>query len=108
MGRAAGVLLCIVLAAGLVWAADKDAERAFRQGQRLQQDGKLAEALEAFKRAADLDPRDPRFVLHREITRQQLAFRHVNAGMHLMRRKQYAEAVREFERASEIDPSNEF
>ncbi len=97
-----------MLLAGLSWAGSGDAKRLFHEGQRQQQEGKLAEAFESFRRAAQMDPRDPLYVLHREIARQQLAFRHVNAGMHFMRRKQFGDAVRELERAAEVDPSNEF
>lgn len=99
------LFLLFLAAAG---AADRQAERAFRQGQRLEREGKLREALDAYTHAAELEPRDPRFVLRREMVRQRAAFQRVSAGLRQVRRKQYAEAVREFEQAHEIDPSNEF
>lgn len=104
-GRFLFLLLAVAVAAV---AADRQAERADRDGRRLEQQGKLREALEAYTRAAELAPRDPRFILHREMARQRAAFLHVSSGLRLMRRKQYAAAVREFEQAQEIDPSNDF
>ena len=101
-------ILCVfLLLAGLGQAADRQAQRAYREGQRLEKAGKLREALDAYKRAAELAPRDPRMILHREMARQRVAFQHVSAGLRLVRQKRYAEAVSQFEQASELDSSNE-
>jgi general secretion pathway protein D len=106
--RAIPVLICLLLLGALAPGADRQAERAYREGRRLQRDGKLREAFEAYQRAADLVPRDQRFVVAREMTRQQAAFAYVNAGERLMRAGRYADAIREFEQAADLDPSNDF
>ncbi len=107
------VVVCLACLLTLLLAAeaaggDREAARAFREGQRLERQGKLREALEAYTRAAEREKRDPRFVLHREMVRQRAAFQHVSAGLLLLRRRQYAEAAREFEQAHDLDPSNDF
>jgi tetratricopeptide (TPR) repeat protein len=102
------VLICLLLLGALAPGADREAERAYRDGRRLQRDGKLREAFEAYKRAADREPRDQRFVVAREMTRQQAAFAYVNAGERLMRAGRYADAIPEFEQAADLDPSNDF
>jgi len=106
--RSIPVLICLLLLGGLAPGADREAERAYRNGRRLQRDGKLREAFEAYKRAADREPRDQRFVVAREMTRQQAAFAYVNAGERLMRAGRYADAIPEFEQAADLDPSNDF
>ena len=106
---ATGRILCVLLLlAGLGQAADRRAQRAYREGQRLEKAGKFREALDAYTRAAELAPRHPRMILRREMARQRAAFQHVSAGLRLVRKKRYAEAVSQFEQASELDPSNEF
>ena len=105
----AGRILCVLLLlAGLSQAADRRAQRAYREGQRLEKAGKFREALDAYTRAAELAPNHPRMILRREMARQRAAFQHVSAGLRLVRKKRYAEAVSQFEQASELDPSNEF
>ena len=105
----AGRILCVLLLlAGLGQAADPRAQRAYREGQRLEKAGKFREALDAYTRASELAPRHPRMILRREMARQRAAFQHVSAGLRLVRKKRYAEAVNQFEQASELDPSNEF
>ena len=106
---ATGRILCVLLLlAGLGQAADRQAQRAYREGQRLEKAGKLREALDAYKHAAELAPRDSRMILRREMARQRAVFQHVSAGLRLVRQKRYAEAVSQFEQASELDSSNEF
>jgi general secretion pathway protein D len=102
------VLICLLLLGALAPGADREAERAYRDGRRLQRDGRLREAFEAYKRAADREPRDQRFVVAREMTRQQAAFAYVNAGERLMRAGRSADAIPEFEQAVDLDPSNDF
>ena len=102
------ILCVLLLLAGLGHAADRRAERAYREGVHLERAGKLRQALDAYTRAAELAPSDPRLILRREMARQRAAFQHVGGGLRLSRKKRYAEAVREFEQAWEIDPSNEF
>jgi len=106
--RSIPVLICLLLLGALAPGADREAERAYRDGRRLQRDGKLREAFEAYKRAADREPRDQRFVVAREMTRQQAAFAYVNAGERLMRAGRYADAILEFEQAADLDSSNDF
>ena len=106
--RSIPVLICLLLLGAPASGADREAERAYRDGRRLQRDGKLREAFEAYKRAADREPRDQRFVVAREMTRQQAAFAYVNAGERLMRAGRYPDAIQEFEQAADLDPLNDF
>ncbi len=105
---ACSVVLTVLLAAAVGGAAERAGARAFRDGQRLEREGRLREAFQAFQRAAELEPRDPRFLLRCEVARQLAAFQYTNSALHLLRRKQFAAAVRELEQAQEIDPSNDF
>ena len=111
---AAGRILCarilcaLLLLAAPSQAADRQAQRAYREGLRLERAGQLREALDAYKSAAELAPRDSRMILRREMARQRAVFQHVRAGLRLVRQERYAEAVIQFEQASELDPSNEF
>ena len=105
MGRVLPALLVMTCA---LWASDRQAERAFREGRRLERAGKFRQALEAFTRASELEPREPRFLLHREMARQRAAFLHTSAALRLMRNRLWAEAVRELEQAHETDPTNDF
>lgn len=89
-------------------AANRDAERAFREGRKLARAGKVVEAFEAYRRAAELEPKDIRFIMAREVARQHAAFRFANAGVLLLEQRRYTEAIRELEQAEKIDPSNDF
>lgn len=102
---ALGAILGLAAAAA---GGDREAARAYREGLRLERAGKLREALEAYTRASEREPRDARIILRRETVRQRAAFLHVRAGVSLAARKKYVEAVRELELAHQIDPSNEF
>ena len=104
----ARILCALLLLAALGQAADRRAERAYRDGLRLERAGKFRQALDAYTLAAELAPRDPRMILRRETARQRVVFQRVSAGLRLVRKKRYAEAVGQFEQASELDPSNEF
>lgn len=101
-------LTTILVLAALLAASAGDAERAFREGQKLERMERWRDAFQQYARAAELAPRDPRYVVRREYTRQRAAFVHAHSGVRLMEKKRYADAVRDFEAAAEIDPSNTF
>lgn len=108
MKRIGLFLALLLMAAGLCQAANQQAERAFREGRKQERAGKVVEAFEAFRRAAELEPNNTAYVLAREVARQNAAFRFANAGIRLFDRGLYAEAIHELEQAAKIDPSNDF
>jgi general secretion pathway protein D len=108
MKRVCFCMAICVLAAGLATAANPEAERAFRQGQRLERAGRTLEAFEAYRRAAELEPAEPRYAMSRELARQRAAFPFANAGVRLLDQRRYAEAAQELGRAAEIDPNSDF
>lgn len=108
MKRICFCLVVVLAAGGLALAANREAERAFGEGRKLERAGKVVEAFEAYRRAAELEPNDIRFIMAREVARQHAAFRFASAGVLLVDQRRYAEAIRELEQAAKIDPSNDF
>lgn len=88
--------------------AIKQGRKAFERGLRLRDREKLAEALEEFRRAADLVPDNVEYLTVREVARQQLVYQHLERGNALLADKQQLQALAEFRMALELDPGNEF
>ncbi len=86
----------------------KQAFSAYRQGQRYKDHNRLAEAFEAFKHAAALDPYNADYASAREFARQQLIHDRIEEGNKLLSDGQKAKAAIAFGTALELDPSNEF
>jgi type II secretory pathway component GspD/PulD (secretin) len=86
----------------------QDAAHAFKQGLRLQGEGKLDRALDAFAYAQKLVPSQPDYLSSEAIVRQQLVMRHLERGNYFLAEKRQVEAVAEFRTAVEFDPGNEF
>src|SRR6266481_7132652 len=88
--------------------ARHEAKKAFERGVKLQKDNKLDEALDEFKKAADLVPRDMQYLTLRELVRQQLVFDHLQRGNAALASNQQVLAMGEFHSALNLDPTNEF
>jgi general secretion pathway protein D len=88
--------------------ARQEAKKAFQRGMKLQKDNKLENALDEFKKAADLAPRDVEYVTLRELVRQQLVYDHLRRGNAALANDQQVLAMGEFRAALNLDPSNDF
>jgi hypothetical protein len=86
----------------------KEAKQAFQRGLKLQKNNKLDSALDEFKKAADLAPRDVQYVTMRELVKQQLVFEHLQRGNNALADGQQVLAMGEFRSALNIDPTNDF
>lgn len=86
----------------------KQAKQAFQHGLKLQKEKKLDNALDEFKKAADLAPRDVQYVTMRELVKQQLVFDHLQRGNTALADGQQILAMGEFRTALSLDPTNDF
>jgi general secretion pathway protein D len=86
----------------------KEAKQAFERGLHYQKDNQLEGALDEFKKAAELAPRDVQYVTLRELVRQQLVFDHLKRGNSALADGQQVLAMGEFRAAMSLDPTNDF
>ena len=86
----------------------QDAAHAFKEGLKLQGEGKLDKALDSFEYAQKLVPTHPDYLSSEAIVRQQLVMHHLERGNFFLAEKRQVEAVAEFRSAVELDPANEF
>jgi tetratricopeptide (TPR) repeat protein len=86
----------------------KAAKEWFEDGVKLSTQGKTKQALDAFRQAADLVPRDAEYASAREVTLQQLVAQYVERGSSQMSEKQPIPAAASFREALQLDPSNPF
>jgi tetratricopeptide (TPR) repeat protein len=86
----------------------KAAHNAFERGVKWQKSNKLDEAFSEFEEAARLAPQNAEYLAAREMTRQNLASKHLERGNSDMLQGQQAEALAEFLTALNLDPQNEF
>lgn len=89
-------------------ATRKAAKQAFQRGLKFQKGYKLEQALEEFKKAADLAPRDVEYVTMRELVKQQLVYDHLKKGNNALVENQQVLAMGEFQTALNLDPTNDF
>jgi general secretion pathway protein D len=87
--------------------AEKEAEKAFKRGVKLQPTNP-DQAYEEFMHAADLVPRNINYITAREATRQQLVTRHIDRGNTALEVGKQVEALADFRTALKLDPANEF
>lgn len=88
--------------------ARQEAKKAFERGVKLQKENKLEDALDQFKKAADLVPRDVQYLTLQELVRQQLVFNHLQRGNAALASDQQVLAMGEFRAALNLDPHNDF
>ena len=86
----------------------KEAKAAFTDGLKLQHARHMQEALEAFDKAAQLDPHNVNYVTARELARQQLVFDDLQRGNEAISQGRQTEASADFRSALQLDPKNDF
>jgi general secretion pathway protein D len=89
-------------------ADSKAAQKAYKQGSKLQKQNRQDEAFKKFSEAAELDSTNPEYTTAREVVRQQLVYKHLQAGNEALLRQDRMRALAEFHAASELDPANQF
>src|SRR4051812_37652731 len=110
------ILIALMLAAAIPAWADpasseetaKSARKAFEQALKLEKQDKTDAAFEKFREAAELDPSNVEYLTGREVARQKLVQRHVEAGNQALLQNDRIRALGEFRAASQLDPSNQF
>jgi general secretion pathway protein D len=85
-----------------------EAKSAFESGVKLKNSGKLEEAFDKFKQAAQLNPHSVDYVTAREITREELAMDAIERGNKALSEQKQIVAMAEFRRALQFDPNNQF
>ena len=86
----------------------KRASKEYKKGLQASSANDLAKALEHFKTAADISPRDVHYVTAREMTKQRLVFARLDEGNKALEAGKRIEALAAFRAVAELDPSNEF
>jgi general secretion pathway protein D len=86
----------------------KKAHKQFERAQKLQRDGKLDEAADAYDRAVELAPQNTEYLSAREMLRQQQVSQHLERGNQFMSAHKTVEALAEFRQALALDPHNEW
>lgn len=86
----------------------KAAQKAFKQGLKLQKQKRDAEAFQKFKEAAELDPSNVEYTTAREVLRQQMVYQHLQAGNQALLAQDRVKALAEFHAAAQLDPKNQF
>jgi general secretion pathway protein D len=99
--RSLGIVLTLALLAGGCAAT-----RAFRQGDSAVRAGNLDEAVAAYRRAAQADPRNPNYTIALQRTMVAASRAHLDRGKEFEDRDQLEAALGEYRLASEYDPSN--
>jgi general secretion pathway protein D len=105
------LLLMAILGASAAAATKAEVEaarKAFQKALKLQKQNRLAEAFTKFKQAADLEPGNFQYVTAREIARQQLIYKHLQAGNQAVLKEDRVRALGEFRAAAALDPSSNF
>jgi general secretion pathway protein D len=86
----------------------KAADHQFKEAAHLQEKGKLFEAFDRYKQAADLDPANAAYASAREALRQQLVRDELDLGNKQLIANERVEAMAAFRTALSLDPDNEF
>ena len=97
--------LIVVLILTLPALADK-ANSAYKAGVEAEVNNKIDAAYEAYKRAYDLKPKDPRYLAAYARLRFRAASEHVHRGQLLVEAGHLPQALAEFLRATEIDSTD--
>src|SRR5204863_3622652 len=95
----------ILLAAALL-ASGCAASKAYRQGERAVRAGNLDEAVAAYRRAMQADPRNPNYAIALQRTMVAASRAHLDKAKEFEDRDQLEAALGEYRLASEYDPSN--
>src|SRR5215467_9778732 len=101
------LFLCSMLIGSLpVMAAGESAEHAFKTGARAEKKNDLDTAFQAYKRAHDSKPSDPKYMAAFVRLRFYAAAQHIHIGDELRDAKKLPEALAEFQIAAQIDPAS--
>ena len=84
----------------------ENSESAFKAGDKAEKKNDLDTAYQAFKRAHDSKPTDPKYMAAYLRLRFYAAAQHIHAGVALRDEGKLQEALAEFRLAVQIDPSN--
>ena len=84
----------------------ESAESSFKAGERAEKKNDLDTAFQAFKRAHDTRPNDPKYMAAFLRLRQYASSKHIQAGQQLFDEQKVQDALAEFRIAAQIDPSN--
>lgn len=95
----------VVLALG-VMAGGCAAGKAFGRGEQAARDGKLDEAVAAYRQAAQAAPGKPEYQIALQRTMQAAARAHLDKAKEFETQDQLEAALGEYKQASEYDPSN--
>ncbi|HEY6183979.1 MAG TPA: hypothetical protein VIW67_17155 [Terriglobales bacterium] len=118
--RFAGEILAVMCLVAAAFGADqpqppspskqdlKEAKAAYARGVKLQRSKHLAEALEEYKSAVELNPLNPQYLTAQEMLRQQLVFEHMEKGNASLREGHQIEALANFHNALELDPQSTY
>jgi general secretion pathway protein D len=86
----------------------KAAEKEFKQALDYEKTGDIQDALMSASQAALLDPVNPEYAMKRELLKQQIVRRHVDAGNKFAEAGNNEAALAEFREALAIDPQSSF
>lgn len=84
----------------------ENAESAFKTGQRAEKKNDLDTAYQAYKRAHDDQPLDPKYMTSYLRLRSSASTKHIASGEELLDERKLQEALGEFRLATQIDPTN--
>jgi general secretion pathway protein D len=84
----------------------ESAESAFKVGQHAEKKNDLDTAYQAFKRAHDARPLDPKYLTAYLRLRSSASTKHIETGVELLDEEKLQDALAEFRLAAQIDPTN--
>jgi general secretion pathway protein D len=96
------ILACTIAAPVLA----ESAESAFKAGERAEKKNDLDTAFQAFKRAHDDRPNDPKYMAAYLRLRTYASSNHIHAGQELLDEHKTQDALAEFRIATQIDPTD--
>jgi len=100
-------LLCAIMVCTLTAPiVGERPESAFKAGQRAEKKNDLDTAYQAFKRAHDARPLDPKYMSAYLRLRSSASTKHIEAGRELFDEEKLQDALAEFRIAAQIDPTN--
>lgn len=99
--KAVGILLAMT-----IFASGCAASKAFKQGEGAVRSGNLDEAVAAYRRAVQADPRNPNYAIALQRTMVAASRAHLDRAKEFEDRDQLEAALGEYRLASEYDPSN--
>lgn len=99
--------LLLILSAFVLLAGCAGGRSAFSKGERLEQEGKLDEAVVKYAEAASANPESSEYRVRFLTASAEAARRHIKQGNVYLDGKKYDDAIREYQTAIALDPSQE-